>query len=48
VLRYLHDFSNEEIAEALGKTKSTVAKQLERARNKMKQKIHEGGGEDGR
>jgi RNA polymerase sigma-70 factor (ECF subfamily) len=48
VLRYLHDFSNEEIAEALGIKKSTVAKQLERARNKMKQKIQEGGGDDGR
>jgi len=42
-LRYMDGFSNEEIAQILGIKKSTVAKQFERARKMLQQKV--GGGE---
>jgi len=46
-LRYMDGFSNEEIAQILGIKKTTVAKQFERARKILQQKIEEGGEHNG-
>jgi RNA polymerase sigma-70 factor (ECF subfamily) len=44
VLRYIHDYSDAEIAKILGKSRGTVAVTLYRARARLKQLMREGKG----